>query len=270
VKRVTLCLVVGWLLVGLTVGATTIVSTHAVLGEFAQQVGGEVVEVVTIIPSGFCPAQYDLSPSDLTAVLDASVILYSGFEPWIETLADAAGSKAVVLQLPGEWNTPHTATAKVEAIRDLFVERFPEHADQFATNARTYIEELQQLGDRLLDLAESAGVGDVAVVCMEWQTEFVAWLGFDIAERYGIPAKLSIRDLIDLADAGRGAGAQLVIDNLQSGVNFGAKLAREIGAVHVTLSNFPGAMPSTATVLDLLLRNAEALCSAIEPLTQED
>ena len=77
---------------------------------------------------------------------------------------------------------------------------------------------------------------------------------------------MSLRDLVALAEAGEAADAQLVIDNLQSGVDFGAKLAREVGAVHVVLSNFPGAMPYMATVLDLLTRNAEALFSAIEPL----
>ena len=80
------------------------------------------------------------------------------------------------------------------------------------------------------------------------------------------PDLFSLQDLVRLAAAGREAGAQLVIDNLQSGVDFGAKLAREIGAVHVVLSNFPGAMPRTATLIDLLTRNAESLFSAIEPL----
>ena len=46
----------------------SVVATHAVLGEFAQIVGGELIEVTTIIPSGFCPAFYDLSPSDVAAV----------------------------------------------------------------------------------------------------------------------------------------------------------------------------------------------------------
>ncbi|MCK4246253.1 zinc ABC transporter substrate-binding protein, partial [Candidatus Bipolaricaulota bacterium] len=46
---------------GITVLAKpTIVATHAVFGEFAEIVGGDLVEVVTIIPSGFCPAHYDL------------------------------------------------------------------------------------------------------------------------------------------------------------------------------------------------------------------
>ena len=86
------------LLAGMGAVATTVVSTHAVLGEFARIVGGEAIEVVTIIPSGFCPALYDLTPSDLASVLGASVVLYSGFEPWIQTLADAVGSDAAVVR----------------------------------------------------------------------------------------------------------------------------------------------------------------------------
>ena len=265
-KRIAMLVGIGVLLLGAVVGAETVVSTHAVLGEFAQAVVGDALEVVTIIPSGFCPSHYDLCPSDLVAVLDASVILFSGFEPWMETLIDAVGSDAAVIQLPGEWNTPETAVEKVEAIRDLLAERFPASADDFMANADAYIEQLRSLGDALKEKAESVEVSGIAVVCMEWQADFVSWLGFDVVVTYGIPEGLSLQDLVALAAAGRDAGAQVVIDNLQSGVDFGAKLAREVGAVHVVLSNFPGAMPYTATVLDLLARNAEALFSAIEPL----
>ena len=265
-KRITVLVGLSVLLLGSAAGAETVVSTHAVLAEFAQAVGGEAMEVVAIIPSGFCPAHYDLSPRDLAAVLDASVILFSGFEPWMETLIDAVGSDASVVQLPGPWNTPDAAVGKVEAIRDALVERFPAMADDFMANADVYIERLQSLGDTLMERAESIGVSSITVVCMEWQASFVSWLGFDVAVTYGVPEGLSLQDLVALAAAGRDAGAQVVIDNLQSGLDFGAKLAREVGAVHVVLSNFPGAMPYTATVLDLLARNAEALFSAIEPL----
>ena len=212
--------------IGVAAAAETIVSTHAVYGEFAQIIGGEAVEVVTIIPSGFCPAQYDLAPSDLAAVLDASVILYSGFETWIETLADAAGADATVVQLAGTWNTPDAAIDKVEAIRDLLAERMPNSADLFAANAETYIGELRTLAAELREGAEAAGTDRVAVVSMAWQAEFVTWLGFQVPVTYGIPASLSLRDLVTLASAGQDAGAEVVVDNLQSGVNFGAKLAR--------------------------------------------
>jgi len=246
--------------------AATIVSTHSVFGEFAAIVAGEEIEVVTIIPSGFCPAQYDLSPSDLASVLDASLILYSGFEAWIETLA-AAGD-AELLQLPGLWNTPDAAIEKIEAIRDVLAARFPDQKGTFDANAAAYIDRLSILKASLLDRAETLLEDSVAVLCMEWQAEFVSWLGFTVAATYAPPAGLTLRDLVNLAETGREAGAELVIDNLQSGVEFGGKLAREVDAVHVVLSNFPGAMPNTATVIDLLTRNADALFAAIEPLEE--
>jgi hypothetical protein len=265
-KRVAVLVGIGILLLGATAGAETVVSTHAVLGEFAQIVVGNEIEIVTIIPPGFCPSHYDLSPRDVAAVLDASMILYSGFEPWIETLSGAVAGGAALVQLPGPWATPEAAIERVETIRDLLGERFPTLVDGFAANADAYIEELRSLGDALQDRAESVGVSGIPVVCMEWQADFVSWLGFDVSVTYGLTEGLSLQDLVILAAAGRDAGAQLVIDNLQSGVDFGAKLAREIGAIHVVLSNFPGAMPYTATVIDLLRRNAESLFSAIEPL----
>jgi len=246
--------------------AQTVVTTHAVFGEFVRMIAGDAIEVVTMIPSGFCPAHYDLGPRDLAAVLDASLILYSGFEPWIETLADAAGSGASVVQLPGSWSTPDAAIGKVEAICDLLMDDFPELSDAFSANADAYIAQLTAFADDLLDRAASLEVSQIPVVCMAWQVDFVGWLGFPIAATYGLPEDLSLRDLVALAAVGRDVGAALVVDNLQSGIDFGAKLAREIGAVHVVLSNFPGAMPRTATVLDLFASNAAALFSAIEPM----
>jgi len=264
VKRIALTIGIVLLLAGSAFAAETVVSTHAVLGEFAQVIGEGAIDVVTIIPSGFCPAHYDLSPRDLVAVLDASVVLYSGFEPWMETLLDAVGSDATILQLPGSWSTPEDAVGKVEAIRDALAERFPDSSADFAANAEAYIAELRALAAVLQEKAESIGVSSVPVVCMEWQQAFVSWLGFNVAVTYGIPEGLSLQDLVRLTAEGQDAGAALVIDNLQSGINFGAKLAYEVGAVHVVLSNFPGAMPGTATVLDLFTQNAEALFTAVE------
>ena len=262
-KRIACLIGIGVLLVAVAAGAETVVSTHAVFGEIAEIIGGGEVEVVTIIPSGFCPAQYDLAPSDLVAVLDAKLILYSGFESWIETLA--AASSADLVQLPGSWSTPDAAIEKTEAIHDALSLRFPALASTFAVNANAYIEQLLSLKASLVDRAEALSVSSISVLCMEWQADFVSWLGFDIAATYGPPAGLTLRDLVNLAEAGVSSGAELVIDNLQSGVEFGGKLAQETAAIHVVLSNFPGAMPDTATVLDLLSRNAEALFSAIEP-----
>jgi ABC-type Zn uptake system ZnuABC Zn-binding protein ZnuA len=243
----------------------TVVATHAVFGELAQIVGGDAIDVVTIIPSGFCPSHYDLAPSDYAALLDADLVLYSGIEPWVEQLAGTTKEGALAL-LSGVWNTPDAAASQAEAIAALLAERYPESASLFEANLATYTARLEATAASLQSEAQAAGTAGIPVVCMQWQVGFVSWLGFDPVVTYGLPEDLSMRDLIDLAEQGRSAGAVLVIDNLQSGIEFGAKLAQEIGAVHVVLSNFPGAMPKTATLLDLLVRNAEALFTAIEPV----
>lgn len=265
-KRIALAVGISLLFAVSAFAVETVVSTHAVLAEFAQVVGGDSIDVVSIIPSGFCPAHYDLAPSDVAAVMNASLVLYSGFEPWMETLLDATESGGTMLQLPGSWSTPDAAVGKVEAIRDALSERFPESASTFAANAETYIETLRALGSSLRAQAEAADVSSTAIICIEWQVDFISWLGFEIAATYGVPEGLSLKDLVQLAEVGRSTGASLVVDNLQSGVGFGAKLAQELRAIHVVLSNFPGAMPGTATVPDLFTKNAEALLSAIAPL----
>jgi len=253
---------IGW-------GNTVVVSTHAVFAEFAATVGGDAVEVVSIIPSGFCPAQYDLRPSDIQAVSRADLILYSGFEPWMEDLLRSVGGDALSIRLTGTWNTPDAAVSKIEAIAAALCEVVPEEATRFAANAGAARAAMEALGASLLARAEPLDVVGVPVIAMEWQEGFLAWLGFPIEATYAPPAGLTMRDLVALRDVGLETGVALVIDNLQSGVDFGAKLAREIGAVHVVLSNFPGAMPDTGSVTALLQRNADALFSAIEPVPSE-
>lgn len=243
-----------------------VVATHAVLGEMAGIVGGDEIEVATLIPSGFCPAHYDLAPSDLAHVSQAQLLIYSGFEPWMDTLHRAVGAEASILQLPGEWNTPAAASAKLSGIVDQLSLLCPEQSSVFAARAEEYRSRLGQLDAECAARADELESGAVSVICIVWQAEFVEWLGFQIAATYASPENLSLRDLVELAEAGREKNATLVVDNLQSGVQFGAKLAREIGAVHVVLSNFPGAMPNTGTFLDLLRANADALFAAVSPL----
>jgi len=254
-------------MMALSAAATPVlVATHAVYAEFAEHVGGEHIKVESIIPSGFCPAHYDLRPSNVQAVVAADVVLYSGFEVWMDTLVRAAGGDTRIERIGGSWNTPPAAAERVEEIKELLSEVYPEHADTFAANARAYQNKLTALGEELRAQAAEYSVGEIAIVCIAWQESFVTWLGFEVAATYPPPENLTVRDVQSLREKGEQAGARLVVDNLQSGVGFGGKLAAELGAVHVVLSNFPGAMPATAAVLDLLSRNAHELLSALEPL----
>ncbi|EMR74443.1 hypothetical protein MBGDF03_01252, partial [Thermoplasmatales archaeon SCGC AB-540-F20] len=50
-----------------------------------------------------------------------------------------------------------------------------------------------------------------------------------------------------------------VIDNLQSGTEFGARVASESGASHVIFTNFPGAVPGADTYLEMITYNTQQL-----------
>ena len=54
----------------------------------------------------------------------------------------------------------------------------------------------------------------------------------------------------------------MVIDNLQSTVDFGANLAADFGKEHVVLSNFPGAVPGKYTYIDNMAYNVDELINA--------
>ncbi len=265
-RRVVLVVFLMLVVMGLSVCAKPlVVATHAVLGELARAVGGDAIEVETIIPSGFCPAHYDLAPSDVVAVQRAALILYSGFEPWMETLRASVGGGALIA-ISGSWSTPPAAANQLEAVRAALAGLLPDLAGTFSLNAELYRARLVEVQGRLAARAREMRVAGTPVVVMAWQESFVTWLGFSVVETYGMPEGLSLRDLADLAQVGQSAQVKLVVDNLQSGITFGAKLAQAVGAVHVVLSNFPGALPRTATVLDLFEANAEALFSALVPV----
>ncbi|MCD5407721.1 metal ABC transporter substrate-binding protein [Candidatus Bipolaricaulota bacterium] len=246
-----------------------VVATSAVLADLAEKVGGERVSVYTIIPPGFCPAHFDLRPRDLLAAAQARLVLYHGMERWLETLLANVNPQAKVVKLPGPWNTPPAMIDRAQAIATALGEVLPEEAEGFATRAEEFASQVQALGEELLARAEELSLPQVPAIVMQWQAGFARWLGLNVVATYPPEERLSLRDLVELAAQGREAQALLVIDNLQSGVSFGARLARELSAVHVVLTNFPGALPRTADLPSMLRVNAEAIFSAVEWLKEQ-
>ena len=84
----------------------TIVSSTNVWGDIASSVGGDLVQVVSIIDNfAQDPHSYEASARDQLAVNDADVIVANGggYDSFIDTLAEAAGNSNIVYAyLPDE------------------------------------------------------------------------------------------------------------------------------------------------------------------------
>src|SRR3970282_581281 len=140
------------------------------LYEFARQVAGDRAKVVSLVPSGVEPHDWEPSPQDIAQVRRARLFVYNGagFEPWaLKLQADLAGKATTVISAtaglplqtgdPHVWLDPVLAQSQVETIRAALALADPSGAAVYADNAREFSAKLAGLNDRF-----EAGLRDCA------------------------------------------------------------------------------------------------------------
>ena len=152
---------------GVEAGKPSVVATNTLVADWAEQIGGDQIELTSILQPGMDPHVYEPVPADSVAFEQADLILYNGYnlEPGLIRLLNAAGANAQRLAVgevvppldledsgqtlpdPHGWGDVSNVVPMVEAIRDELIALAPEHQATFTDNAATYIEELNQLHD---------------------------------------------------------------------------------------------------------------------------
>jgi zinc/manganese transport system substrate-binding protein len=76
-----------------------VVATFSILGDLVAQVGGDRVELVTLVGPDGDAHVYQPSPADAQGVADAAVIVANGlgFEGWMDRLVEASGTSATLV-----------------------------------------------------------------------------------------------------------------------------------------------------------------------------
>ena len=245
-----------------------VVTTTSLLGSIVERVGKEKVEVTVITAPATCPGEYDVKPSQIEATAKAKLFFMHGWpgEAFVEGLLEAAKNpdlRVETIKLKGNWMTPPIQAQGVERVAAVLGEVDPANKDFYQANAEALLKIIQSKGKELKAKLEAAKVGEVNVICMMYQAGFLKWAGFNVVATYPRPADLTPEKVKELVDKGREAGVALVVDNLQSGPDAGVQMAQEIGAVHVTLSNFPGGFEGTETWEKAIERNVELLLEAL-------
>lgn len=177
------------------------------LADFARRVGGDRVEVFTLVPPGASPHTYELKPSQVTQVARAHLLVLNGvgFEFWADKLVKAVDNPALVVVdtskgisileagdgehatrrgghghsggNPHIWLDPRQAMVQVGHIRDALIRADPDRAAMYRENATRFLSELEDLDREIV--AEVEG----------WRRrQFIAfhpaWVYF--ARRYGL------------------------------------------------------------------------------------
>ncbi|MEM3479552.1 MAG: zinc ABC transporter substrate-binding protein [Candidatus Bathyarchaeia archaeon] len=241
-----------------------IVCTTNVLGSIVKELMGDAVEVTVLVNPSLCPADYDIKPGDIYALGRAKVLFYHdipGEKPWLGSLIEAAGNEQLRrVKVPGTYNTPDGAKNCIKIIAGNLSQIF---GVDLSGKMNDMLSEIDSVANQIRGEAQSLGVGDFKVICMNWQKTFVEWVGFKVVATYGPPEQLSAGDIEGLISKAREEKVALIIDNLQVSAEFGASIASEVGAVHVVLTNFPGAVPRTGSLAEMFRYNVDLLFNAL-------
>lgn len=172
---------VGWVVAGLCAllalgpgvalaGKVRVVATTSIIGDWVRVVGGDDVEVTTLVGADGDPHEYEPVPGDSMSIAQASVVFENGLglENWLDKLFRSAESKATRVVItkgievrhvaaaegetdgggdvdPHAWQSVKDAAIMVGNVRDALVLADPGHAGDYKARAGAYIDQLNEL-----------------------------------------------------------------------------------------------------------------------------
>ena len=249
-----------------------VVTSTALIAQIVERVGGDMVDVVNIIPPAQCPGHFDVKASDIQELADASIFLVHGWQGEMFTQeliasADNPDLNVVSLDIPSNpqsnWMTPSVQEAAVDKVEAALSAVDPDHGATYQELAEKYKVEVEAKGVEIETRLAGENLDEVNVMCNEQIAGLVQWMGLNIVATYGRPDSLTPQAVMELVDTAREEGVVLFIDNLQSGADAAAQMAEELGCKRITLTNFPGGFDGTETWEKAIDYDVELVLGAI-------
>lgn len=200
-----------------TDGKMTVVASIYPMAEFTRIVGGDKINLITVVPSGVEAHDYELTAGNMKDISSAELFIYNGggMEPWADKLRDNLKGKNVKMLNAGEglfesksdskldphiWLDPKMATQQVHAISKALQGLDPKNKKYYQDNAATFVIQLAKLDEEYREMRETAR-----------KTQFVtthAAFGW-LAKRYKLE-QIAIRGLTPSAEPTPATMTQLI------------------------------------------------------------
>jgi len=246
----------------------TVVTSTSLLSHIVEQIGGNMVDVVNIIPPAQCPGHFDVKPNDIKKLAKADLFLLHGWQGEKfsqELIASANNAKLSVVKIDvqGNWIVPSSQLAGTDLIVAALCQTDAANCPEYEKAATEYKSKVSAKESELRSKLAKAKLSDINVFCGEQQAGFVKWTGLHLVGTFGTPDTLTPQVVKDLVDQGKQLRVTLVIDNLQSGKDAGAAIAEDLGCTRIILSNFPGGFNNTETWEKAIEYNVELILGSI-------
>ena len=181
-----------------------VMATTSVVADIVRQVGGEFVQVDTLLPLGTDPHSFTPTPNDVSRLADAKLVFINGagLEEFLSTMIESAGVETHVVDLsatislrsfteddlhaddehasgdPHTWMDPNNVIVWTQLVANALVQVDPEHSSTYQSNAEQIQVDLSEL-DRWV----AQQVAQIPVVDRQLVTDHLVFGYF--ADRYG-------------------------------------------------------------------------------------
>ncbi len=263
-----------------------VVATTTVLADIVEGVGGDAVDVRSIIPAGVGPEDYEPKPDDARALDGAALIVSNGvgLDDFLDRLLDADGGNGAprlvlgdtipTISVDGEPN-PHfwlDPTLVIDhylpAIEASLAQVDPSNAGLYATNASAYARQIAELDLELqADVSTIPEANRKLVTFHDAFPYFAAHFGFEVVgvilQNPG--QEPSAGELARLIDTVKAAGVRAIFSESQFSPAVAETLAAEAGVTQVVTTLYNDALgpPPADTYLGLMRWNMDAITAAL-------
>lgn len=183
-----------------------VVTTFTLIEDMVREIGGELVDVYNLVPTGTDPHEYEPLPDDIKAATDADILFYNGlnleggdsgwFAKMIESVEQnqdavfelSEGVEPMYLTTddgkeeeinPHAFLDPVIGIKMAENARDAFIKIDPDNEAYYIENAETYLNALHDMDRQYREKIEEIPEENRILVTSERAFQYMA-------DRYGL------------------------------------------------------------------------------------
>jgi zinc/manganese transport system substrate-binding protein len=262
-----------------------VVASFSILGDFVRHVGGDRVDVTTLVGPDGDVHVYAPPPADVRKVADAKLLFVNGLglEGWLPRLLQASGGKAEIVTTtegivplksgaiadPHAWQSVANARIYVANIRDALVAAAPADGEIFRRNASRYLAELDTLDHEVQQAVAQIPQSRRKVISTHNAfRHFAAAYGIEFIAPLGVStdSEPSARDVAGIINQIRIAKIPAVFLENISDPRLIRRIAAETGARiggSLYSDSLTGEKGDAPTYIDMVSHNIKALTSAL-------
>lgn len=285
-RRILLCVL---LLIASPVHAAerlSVVASFSILGDFVRNVGGDRVNVTTLVGADSDVHVYTPATADAKRVADAKVVIVNGLglEGWLPRLVQSSGSKAQIVTAsagiaplkldsaadPHAWQSVRNVKIYVADITNALAAADPDDAEFFRAQAGVYQEKLEALDREVREAVATIPAERRKVISTHNAFGyFAAEYGIQFVAPVGVSTETepSARDIAAIIGQIKAQKIPAVFLENISDDRLIRQIAAETGAkVGGTLisDGLTGEKGPAPTYIDMVRHNIKALTSALD------